>query len=616
MIDLPLYNHKGEEIRLGATQTTGNDAYYVPHETGALDPTDRVYVNWTVAELYAAWDALMEAYPKYISRRISDYRDSSNTYELRCYEFVPESGVYDRTIYIQAGAHGNEIAGQMSILRVAQIICEEWQTHPKLTYLRNKVRVVFNPLVNPWGKANNILTNAGNININRNYDAFWYSVGGAGGDNSGSVPFETNENKWIKDIVERIGAGNIHYAFDFHDAGTISVHGDYWVNFNALLPEARSNVMQLITYLCAKNVEGEPNIWHCADSGTYGTFADWMNKTLGVPASTVEHCYGQKYLDADFMNRAVEVYLNTVLVNACGDYKRPVDVADEPYFRLRWYQALGEKELHELESGYTGLEHTLALFDGLCDNSYIFRSGASVIDNAGNEIHYYALTPKAYRKTVVLLGGPTAIRDSAREFAAILYKLVLLLRDHADAHPALRDLRDNYRIVMIPTISVDTSVSLNTRLEYSSNLSADWASSTSTCIANLRAFMEDIGKIDWFVYAVNRIHADLVNDPVEHFACPAAQSVKPLSYADHLSRTGSMDYDVTELSGGLGGYLQTLNIPSLRIETSMDYASYEAHKMDYPTGDGTTAISTGRYVRLNAETARRLSVLVNLMRLG
>jgi hypothetical protein len=310
------------------------------------------------------------------------------------------------------------------------------------------------------------------------------------------------------------------------------------------------------------------------------------------------------------------VYLNTVLVNACGDYKRPVDVTDEPYFRLRWWQALGEKELHDLDSGFSGLEHILALFDGLCDDSYIFRSGASVSDYAGNEIHYYALTPKAYTKTIVLLGGPVAIRDNAREFAAILYKLAILLRDHADAHPALRDLRDNCRVVMIPTISVDTTANIHNRLEYSSNMSADWSASTSACIGNLRAFIADIGSIDWFVYAVNRIHADLAGDPVEHFACSAAQSAGALRYADHLSRTGRMAYDVTELSGGLGGYLAAQEIPSLRIETSLDYADYEAHKMDYPTSDGITQISTGRYVRLNSETARRLSVLVNLMTLA
>ena len=591
-------------------------AYYIPHEAGALNPTDRVYVGWTVGELYAAWDALMEAWPSYISRRIADYKDTSGTYELRCYEMIPESGVYDRTIYIQAGAHGNEIAGQMCILRVAQILCEEWQTNAKLAYLRNKVRVVINPLVNPWGKANDNLGTVGGINANRNYDGFWRPVSGGVGYNSGTVPFELNECRWVREIIEGIGPGNIHYAFDFHDAGEISLFGDYWVNFNAFLPEARSNVMQMITYLCAKNVEGEPNIWHCADTGTYGTFANWANKTLGIPASTVEHCYSQKYLDADFMDRAVEVYLNTVLVNACGDYRRPVDVADGAHFRLRWYEALGEKEFNDLNNGFIEPTNVLALFDTLADGGYISRSAASVTDSAGNEIHYYSLTSGAYSKTIVLLGGYTAVRVNGNESAALLYKLAKLLRDHADVHPVLRELRDNCRIVLIPYISAAHDSNVNNLLEYSGNITADWATSESTCIVNLRAFLADIGDVDWLIYAKNRMHADLEADPTENFAIPAGQTITPASYADHLNRRGSMTYAVTELSGGLGGYLASLSIPNLRLETSLDYADYEAHKLDYPTAEGVEAISTNRYVRLNSETARRLSVLVGLMGLG
>lgn len=608
-------NGAGEVYDLAGRLELSN-AYYVPHEAGALRPTDRVYVGWTVEELYAAWDALMDAWPNYISRRIADYKDASGTYDLRCYEMIPESGVYDRTIYIQAGAHGNEIAGQMCVLRVAQIICDEWLSNAKLAYLRNKVRVVINPLANPWGKAHVSLGNSNGINGNRNYDGFWISISGGVGYNSGNAPFEIPEARWVRDIVERIGAGNIHYAFDFHDAGEVSLFGDYWVNFNAFLPEARNNVMQMISYLCAKNVEGEPNIWHCADTGTYGTFANWANKTLGIPASTVEHCYSTKYLDADFMDRAVEVYLNTVLVNACGDYLRPVDVADGVYFRLRWYEALGEAQFNELNNGMNAPVDVLALFDTLVDDEYISRSAVSVLDSAANEIHYYALTPKAYTKTIVLLGGYTAVRTNGNESAALLYKFARLLRDYSDAHPALRELRDNCRIVLIPYISAVYDSNVNNLPEYSGNLTADWATSESTCIVNLRAFLADIGDIDWFIYAKNRMHEDLADDPTENFSVPAGQTITPANYADHLNRTGSMTYAVTELSGGLGGYLETLGIPSLRHETAFDTADYEAHKMDYPTADGTTAISTNRYVRLNAETARRLSVLVNLMQLG
>lgn len=606
-----LHLDNGTSVPFGSGGICADTPYYIPNEEGCDAANKKVYYKWSTAEMYAAWDALMAAYPDYITKTVCSYADTSGEYEMRRYDFVPESGIYDKTIYVQAGAHGSELSGQVSLLRIAQIICEEWTTNKQVAYLRNHVRIVINPIVCPWAHDNGGLCSSTGINVNRNYDGFWIPVTGASY-NSGTYPFENKENQWVRDIILDIGADNIWYAFDFHDAGSTSTYGDYWVNFNAFLPEARSNVKQMIKYLCDKNVEGTPDIWHVADTGAYGAFANWTNKTLGIPSSTVESCYDVKTFDAEFMNKAVEVYFNTILVSTMGDYKRPM-VMESPYLDLGWYAALGEKEFCNNTNGFNSLPYVLQLFDGLVDDEYVFKSETAVTDSAGKEIHYYELRPSSYKKTIVVMGGTVTVRNIALVFAGIMYKLTKQLKENPYVNEHFANLRSNYRIIMIPTISTNSASNVNNLLEYGSNFSANGTMSTSsTCTVNLKTFLDAIGDMDAFVYGRNKMVEDLADDTTEYFAT-ASEGVDIGAYVEYLNSNGNMTYALSTIESGLGTYLATQNIPSVRIETSLDFADYEAHKNDYPTQEGVEAIGYARYTILNSETARRLSVLVNIL---
>lgn len=605
-----VYSDGTEEVIEGGN-VASTSPYYIPNEEGCDSANKKAYYKWTAQELYNAWDSLMEAYPDYISKKVCEYLDTSETYEMRRYDFIPESGIYEKTIYIQAGAHGSELCGQMSLLRIAQIICEEWTTNEKVAYLRNKVRIVINPMVCPWAHDNPTLTSSEGINVNRNYDGLWQPVSGGAGYNSGDYPFQNKENQWVRDIINDIGAENIWYAYDFHDAGNTDSFGNYWVNFNAFLDEARSDVKQMIEYLCDKNVEGTPNTWRVADTGAYGAFANWTNKTLGIPSSTVESCYDDKTFDADFMNKAVEVYFNTILTTVHGNYKRPM-VKEAPYFDLKWYEALGEKEFNTNNNGFCKLENVLLLFDELVDGSYVFKSETSVVDSVGKTIHYYELRPSSYKKTIVLLGGTVAVRTLPLQFAGIMYKLAKQLKAQPYVNEHLANLRSNYRIIMIPTISTDTTSNMSNLLEYGSNFTNGVISTTSTSTVNLKKFLDAIGSMDAFIYGKNKVYDDLAEDTTEYFAT-AGEGVDIGAYVDYLNSKKKVTYGMSVITNGIGNYLETLDIPSVRIETSIDFADYEEHKNDYPTSEGVEAISYPRYAILNRETARRLSVLVNMI---
>lgn len=333
---------------------------------------------------------------------------------------------------------------------------------------------------------------------------------------------------------------------------------------------------------------------------------------VGIPSSTVESCYDAKTFDAEFMNRAVEVYLNTIIVSTMGDYKRPM-VKESPYLDLGWYAALGEKEFNDTSNTFNSLGNILQLFDGLVDNEYVFKSETAVTDSAGAEIHYYELRPSSYKKTLVVMGGTVAARNMNLQFAGIMYKLAKHLKENPYVNEHFANLRSNYRIVMIPTISTNTASNVNNLLEYGSNFSANGTMSTSsTCTVNLKAILDSIGDIDAFVYGRNRMSDDLKSDATEYFAT-AGDGVDIGAYVEYLNSKGNVVYALSAIENGVGNYLATRNIPSVRIDTTLDFADYEAHKNDYPTSEGVETIPYGRYAILNSETARRLSVLVNIL---
>ena len=66
------------------------------------------------------------------------------------YKFTFEPQNYHKTLLITSCIHGNETTGFFDMCHIVNLLVNEWEKYPQLTYLRKNVRLIYVPMVNPW----------------------------------------------------------------------------------------------------------------------------------------------------------------------------------------------------------------------------------------------------------------------------------------------------------------------------------------------------------------------------------------------------------------------------------------------------------------------------------
>lgn len=153
----------------GEILSAGNNKYsswlFLPTE----EPDRFDWGNWTYQELIDnVYEPLRAKYPNYITRSVIG-RDASNTYDIWQYTFDPQYS--EQTLYLQSGVHPYEEDSWIALARVMQIICEDWDKHEGIAYLRWSCKIVVVPVVNVWGvsqaRGSRTLSNVNGVNLNR-----------------------------------------------------------------------------------------------------------------------------------------------------------------------------------------------------------------------------------------------------------------------------------------------------------------------------------------------------------------------------------------------------------------------------------------------------------------
>lgn len=615
------------EIGSGGINVPSLYTYYQPKaQPSAVDPDGEIYRWWTLQDYWDLYDGLVSKYPKYIRKEVAPYKDMSGQYELRRYVFEPEDG-YDKTIYIGAGIHGSEMASKLGLVRICQLVCEEWQLDPKLSYLRNRVRMIINPVANPWGHVNNTMINANGsanthgkgVNCNRNYDAYWFGpVSSVGTDHNGAAPFSENETKWVRDTILEYGAENFHYGFDFHDAATASLQGDFWINYNTFHKTSLRETRPLVWYLAKKYIANrEPFIWHDKDTTTSGVFPLWASRVMGIPASTVEHCYEglNSPFDSAFITQAVDTYLNAVLVNTIADHKSPVFNSDKKWFGLEWWKAGGEHVFNQGNS-FSG---AIALWDNLVSKypKYAKKSETFVTSSDGNQVHHYILSPpRNYKKTVLIVGGRVEPNREPFNFSIAMLRLAELLCQYGDKDEHLYYLKNNVRMVFVPYLEHTTKY-----LNAYGNFQSDGTPKTDVVdVSNIISIMNTIGTIDGVIYQRELNRTDIFNATTDDSFVLASQDTTDRlyieSYVDHLKSKGlNAVFDRSATTEFANYVFNKKGINCVRIDTGLDHKTYELKKYQFDDQFGDVAVSVESYLKFNHEICRRVNNIVNVSKL-
>ena len=96
-------------------------------------------------------------------------RDESNDYELLEYQFIPKH--YNRTVLLSSGMNANELSPMFGLAYLIKAIMDG-TNDPGINYLRENVRLVVLPSINPWGFDQNPMNyyNSNHVRINKNFD--------------------------------------------------------------------------------------------------------------------------------------------------------------------------------------------------------------------------------------------------------------------------------------------------------------------------------------------------------------------------------------------------------------------------------------------------------------
>lgn len=356
--------------------------FYVPGVDNAPLETTISSIPSNASGWYAAYDSLMNQSNQSgnysVTRNIdvegSPRGVSTNGTDMRYYVFVPKSGSYEKTYFLQAGTHSTEKNALLSCLRICTILCTIDLTksiNPTMKYVCQNVRFIVNPLANPSMS----LSNENGVQTNRNYDGWWGRA--VGNSESGDYPFSEPEMRFVRDIILYFGEDNIHAGLDMHNGAGSSE--DYWVGYVYNLSQMESNVRKIVAKCVYDDLNGSNTAYlpddftddsgnlvtdmvgreftvsgvtyktpHCKDTSTAGNVTNFMYRALNVPIHTCEvlkyETLGLSPGDASVLNKSVKIYMNDVLMDLISDYPRLSDPMDETKpFRIKWCGGNQEK---------------------------------------------------------------------------------------------------------------------------------------------------------------------------------------------------------------------------------------------------------------------------------
>ena len=379
--------------------------------------------------------------------------------------------------------------------------------------------------------------------------------------------------------------------------------------------------------------------------------------------------------DASVLSKSVKIYMNIMLMDCITDYDRIVDAMDEEKpFRLKWCGGIQEKyfttaieanitntkpncaySFTSIQGVYNGFKYLakdrthdfesalatgeIAEMGGTASNTEEAVSYEKLLTPSTLQIEsqygtrgYFTLIPESgsYTKTIVLYGGQNNLYNTrVSDTNATIYKFLKILRDYSGVHTKLSEIRNNCRIIVIPCL-------VSGRPEDGGYANGN-AAQTELC-----NMLTDIGTVDLFVqiwaintanngYKYNKTDSDgntlerlCMADTGSNYGVRLAQIVTNMNANEFSSvryeLTGTIwDSSETVKTNSLLHYLKNNGYvtDAVRIMPTIDLAAKAHADARFNVSGGaestTAAISVADFQKLNSETARRVSVLVNVI---
>lgn len=221
------------------------DGVSLKYETPEIPATPMPALAERLSHFYGLYDALVTAYPEYVSKVDCDAEcvaagitrpDYMTDYPIYMYKFIPAytsnnnalDGVSDASrykVYIVSGTHP-EMMGIWDLYNTMRMICEKWKDDENLEALRWQCEFYVIPLSGPYGIANAIRTNYNGVDLNRNAPSEdWERTQTGTNTYSGTEPASEYETKVFAHYMQQIQPQvfiDHHNTYPSSDLGVLS----------------------------------------------------------------------------------------------------------------------------------------------------------------------------------------------------------------------------------------------------------------------------------------------------------------------------------------------------------------------------------------------------------
>lgn len=327
------------------------------------------------------WDPLRLEFPDYITRTLLG-KDTSGQYDMWAYKFEPD--YYDTTLILSASIHGGEVTGQLALYRFLYHVCHDWKKEQHLSYIRNKVRLIVVPMVNPWGVSQKPRTryNVNGVDINRNFDYKWSAyVSGPpfSNDYKGTSPWSEAESRYIRDLCNDYKDAVAY--LDLHNMG-MPVE-DYTIAVPKTTCSPKNlyvNLIETIKRSCESTLFGA----HDTPSGY-----NYVAKTHGMHASNPEFAdtkYGRAFDSAE-MTKAVEWFSNVIICHANENKNAKINSVVQPFTVRGHYEASGDAPSLAIGSTLTEIKDLQLKFKVPASGILLFNATISIKGIDPSAIH-------------------------------------------------------------------------------------------------------------------------------------------------------------------------------------------------------------------------------------
>ena len=334
-------------------QLVFGDGIGLTYDTPEIPALPSVSAAERLSHYYGLYDALVTAYPDYVSKVDCDAEcvaagitrpDYMADYPIYMYKFVPaytsnsnaRDGKTDATkfkVFLVSGTHP-EIMGIWDLYNTMRLICEEWQDSEALEALRWQCEIYVMPLSGPYGVAHDTRGNRNGVDLNRNAPGSDWKPTTAGTPTySGESAGSEYESKVFAHYMQEIEP---HVFVDHHNtyyssdpgcamyitsllqsgadvaAAHLSKASRRWKKrFPAILPQDNTTIFGYVDYVNPKQTVGGSRESYANEHGARSYTVE-TNMTLGYDNG--EQTANAHYADATMSTIATDGFLNFLLL--------------------------------------------------------------------------------------------------------------------------------------------------------------------------------------------------------------------------------------------------------------------------------------------------------------